>query len=167
MAAKEHSFDISAKIEMQELKNALEQAKKEINNRFDFKDDKTKELHLNEKTKVLSILAISENKAKTIKDILDSKLIKRNLSLKVLKETSKENASGGNTKITYQINDILDDKNIKTLTNAIKNQKFKVQTQIQGSEIRIKSKDIDELQKVISHLKTLELEIALCFNNFS
>lgn len=69
MAAKEHSFDISAKIEMQELKNALEQAKKEINNRFDFKDDKTKELHLNEKTKVLSILAISENKAKTIKDI--------------------------------------------------------------------------------------------------
>lgn len=167
MAAKEHSFDISAKIEMQELKNALEQAKKEINNRFDFKDDKTKELHLNEKTKVLSILAISENKAKTIKDILDSKLIKRNLSLKVLKETSKENASGGNTKITYQINDILDDKSIKTLTNAIKNQKFKVQTQIQGSEIRIKSKDIDELQKVISHLKTLELEIALCFNNFS
>lgn len=167
MAAKEHSFDISAKIEMQELKNALEQAKKEINNRFDFKDDKTKELHLNEKTKVLSILAISENKAKTIKDILDSKLIKRNLSLKVLKETSKENASGGNTKITYQINDILDDKSIKTLTNAIKNQKFKVQTQIQGSEIRIKSKDIDELQKVIMHLKTLELEIALCFNNFS
>ncbi|TLE15664.1 YajQ family cyclic di-GMP-binding protein [Helicobacter apodemus] len=167
MAAKEHSFDISAKIEMQELKNALEQAKKEINNRFDFKDDKTKELHLNEKTKVLSILAISENKAKTIKDILDSKLIKRNLSLKVLKETSKENASGGNTKITYQINDILDDKSIKTLTNAIKNQKFKVQTQIQGSEIRIKSKDIDELQKVITHLKTLELEIALCFNNFS
>ena len=146
MAANEHSFDISAKIEMQELKNALEQAKKEINNRFDFKDDKTKELHLNEKTKVLSILAISENKAKTIKDILDSKLIKRNLSLKVLKETSKENASGGNTKITYQINDILDDKSIKTLTNAIKNQKFKVQTQIQGSEIRIKSKDIDELQ---------------------
>ncbi len=167
MAAKEHSFDISAKIEMQELKNALEQAKKEINNRFDFKDDKTKELHLNEKTKVLSILAISENKAKTIKDILDSKLIKRNLSLKVLKETSKENASGGNTKITYQINDILDDKSIKTLTNAIKNQKFKVQTQIQGSEIRIKSKDIDELQKVITHLKTLELEVALCFNNFS
>lgn len=167
MAAKEHSFDVSAKIEMQELKNALEQAKKEINNRFDFKDDKTKELHLSEKTKVLSILAISENKAKTIKDILDSKLIKRNLSLKVLKETSKENASGGNTKITYQINDILDDKSIKTLTNAIKNQKFKVQTQIQGSEIRIKSKDIDELQKVIAHLKTLELEIALCFNNFS
>ena len=167
MAAKEHSFDISAKIEIQELKNALEQAKKEVNNRFDFKDNKTKELHLNEKDKTLYILAISENKAKTIKDILDSKLIKRNLSLKALKETSKENASGGNTKITYQINDILDDKNIKTLTNAIKNQKFKVQTQIQGNEIRVKSKDIDELQKVIAHLKTLELEIPLCFNNFS
>ncbi|WP_104721428.1 YajQ family cyclic di-GMP-binding protein [Helicobacter mesocricetorum] len=167
MAAKEHSFDISAKIEIQELKNAFEQAKKEINNRFDFKGDKAKELHLNEKDKTLSILAISENKAKTIKDILDSKLIKRNLSLKTLKEISKENASGGNTKITYKINDILDDKSIKTLTATIKNQKFKVQTQIQGNEIRVKSKDIDELQKVIAHLKGLELEITLCFNNFS
>ena len=91
MAAKEHSFDISAKVDIQEFKNALEQAKKEIANRFDFKDDKAKEITFNEKEKSLTILATSENKAKTIKDIFDSKLIKRNLSLKVLKETSKDN----------------------------------------------------------------------------
>ena len=167
MASKEHSFDLSAKVDIQEYKNALEQAKKEIANRFDFKDDKVKDLDFNEKEKSLTILATSENKAKTIKDIFDSKLIKRNLSLKVLKEVSKDNASGGNLKITYKLNDALDDKNIKTINAEIKNQKFKVQTQIQGNEIRIKSKDIDELQKVIAHLKKMELEISLSFGNFT
>ncbi|MCI2236510.1 MULTISPECIES: YajQ family cyclic di-GMP-binding protein [Helicobacter] len=167
MASKEHSFDLSAKVDIQEFKNALEQAKKEIANRFDFKDDKVKDLDFNEKEKSLTILATSENKAKTIKDIFDSKLIKRNLSLKVLKEVSKDNASGGNLKITYKLNDALDDKNIKTINAEIKNQKFKVQTQIQGNEIRIKSKDIDELQKVIAHLKKMELEISLSFGNFT
>lgn len=167
MAAKEHSFDISAKVDIQEFKNALEQAKKEITNRFDFKDDKAKEITFNEKEKSLTILATSENKAKTIKDIFDSKLIKRNLSLKVLKETSKDNSSGGNLKITYKLNDTLDDKNAKTINAEIKNQKFKVQTQIQGNEIRVKSKDIDELQKVIAHLKKMELEISLNFGNFN
>ena len=167
MASKEHSFDLSAKVDIQEFKNALEQAKKEIANRFDFKDDKVKDLDFNEKEKSLTILATSENKAKTIKDIFDSKLIKRNLSLKVLKEVSKDNASGGNLKITYKLNDALDDKNIKTINAEIKNQKCKVQTQIQGNEIRIKSKDIDELQKVIAHLKKMELEISLSFGNFT
>ena len=167
MAAKEHSFDISAKIEIQEFKNALEQAKKEIENRFDFKEDKAKELNFNEKDKTLVILATSTNKAKTIKDILDSKLIKRNLSLKVLKEKGTESASGGNTKVTYQLNDVLDDKSTKTINAAIKNEKFKVSTQILGNEIRVKAKDIDELQKVIAHLRKMELEVSLSFGNFA
>ncbi|WP_416826271.1 YajQ family cyclic di-GMP-binding protein [Helicobacter ganmani] len=167
MAAKEHSFDISAKIEIQEFKNALEQAKKEIENRFDFKEDKAKELNFNEKNKTLIVLATSTNKAKTIKDILDSKLIKRNLSLKVLKEKNTESASGGNTKVTYQLNDVLDDKNTKIINAAIKNEKFKVSTQILGNEIRVKAKDIDELQKVIAHLRKMELEVSLSFGNFA
>ena len=166
MAAKEHSFDISAKIEIQEFKNALEQAKKEIANRFDFKDDKVKDLNFNEKDKSLTILATSENKAKTIKDILDSKLIKRNLSLKVLKESSKENASGGNLKITYKLNDVLDDKTLKSINSEIKAQKFKITSNIQGAELRIKAKDIDELQKVITHLKGMDFEMQLSFGNF-
>lgn len=167
MAAKEHSFDISAKVEIQEFKNALEQAKKEIENRFDFKDDKAKELDFNEKDKSLTILATSANKAKAIKDVLDSKLIKRNLSLKVLKEQNTESASGGNTKVIYKLNDVLDDKTIKTLNAAIKNEKFKVSTQILGNEIRVKAKDIDELQKVIAHLRKIELEVSLYFGNFA
>lgn len=167
MAAKEHSFDISAKIEIQEFKNALEQAKKEIENRFDFKEDKAKELNFSEKDKTLVILATSTNKAKAIKDILDSKLIKRNLSLKVLKEKGTESASGGNTKVTYQLNDMLDDKSTKTINAAIKNEKFKVSTQILGNEIRVKAKDIDELQKVIAHLRKMELEVSLSFGNFA
>lgn len=167
MATKEHSFDISAKVEIQEFKNALEQAKKEIENRFDFKGDKAKELNFNEKEKTLILLATSDNKAKAIKDILDSKLVKRNLSLKVLKEQNMESASGGNTKITYKLNDVLDDKSTKAINAAIKNEKFKVSTQILGNEIRVKAKDIDELQKVIAHLRKMELEISLNFGNFS
>lgn len=167
MAAKEHGFDISAKIEIQEFKNALEQAKKEIENRFDFKEDKAKELNFNEKDKTLIVLATSTNKAKTIKDILDSKLIKRNLSLKVLKEKNTESASGSNTKVTYQLNDVLDDKSTKIINAAIKNEKFKVSTQILGNEIRVKAKDIDELQKVIAHLRKMELEVSLSFGNFA
>ncbi|WP_300842743.1 YajQ family cyclic di-GMP-binding protein, partial [Helicobacter sp. UBA3407] len=160
-------FDISAKIEIQEFKNALEQAKKEIENRFDFKEDKAKELNFNEKDKTLIVLATSTNKAKTIKDILDSKLIKRNLSLKVLKEKNTESASGSNTKVTYQLNDVLDDKSTKIINAAIKNEKFKVSTQILGNEIRVKAKDIDELQKVIAHLRKMELEVSLSFGNFA
>ncbi len=166
MAAKEHHFDISAKIEIQEFKNALEQAKKEVENRFDFKDDKAKELNFNEKDKTLTILATSSNKAKAIKDILDSKLIKRNLSLKILKEQNTESSSGGNTKVTYKLNDVLDDKSLKAIQATIKNEKFKVSTQILGNEIRIKAKDIDELQKVIAHLRKMELEASLNFGNF-
>lgn len=167
MASKEHSFDISAKIDIQEFKNALEQAKKEISTRFDFKDDKTKDINFNEKDKMLSIIAGSDNKAKTIKDILDSKIIKRNLSIKILKEKSKENASGGNTKITYILNDTLDDKNAKKITSEIKSQAFKATTQIQGSEIRVKSKSIDELQKIIAHVKKMDIEVSLNFSNFN
>ena len=167
MAAKEHSFEKKKKIEIQEFKNALEQAKKEIENRFDFKEDKAKELNFNEKDKTLIVLATSTNKAKTIKDILDSKLIKRNLSLKVLKEKNTESASGGNTKVTYQLNDVLDDKNTKIINAAIKNEKFKVSTQILGNEIRVKAKDIEELQKVIAHLRKMELEVSLSFGNFA
>lgn len=166
MAVKEHSFDVSAKVDIQEFKNALEQAKKEINNRFDFKDDKVKELVFNEKDKTLSLLATSPNKAKTLKDVLDSKLIKRNLSLKILKEIKEESVSGGNTKIIFKLNDVLDEKSTKAINVAIKNEKFKVSTQIQGGEIRIKAKDIDELQKVIAHLRKMELEVSLSFRNF-
>ncbi|WP_300950160.1 DUF520 family protein, partial [Helicobacter rodentium] len=126
-----------------------------------------KELNFNEKEKTLILLATSDNKAKAIKDILDSKLVKRNLSLKVLKEQNMESASGGNTKITYKLNDVLDDKSTKAINAAIKNEKFKVSTQILGNEIRVKAKDIDELQKVIAHLRKMELEISLSFGNFS
>ncbi len=87
--------------------------------------------------------------------------------MKVLKEKNTESASGGNTKVTYQLNDVLDDKSTKIINAAIKNEKFKVSTQILGNEIRVKAKDIDELQKVIAHLRKMELEVSLSFGNFA
>lgn len=166
MAAKEHLFDISARLDMQEFKNALHQAEREITTRFDFKDDKFKELNLNEKDKTLTIHATSDNKVEAIKDVLGSKLIKRNLPLKCLKENRRESATGGSVRVIYGINDTLTQELAKEIVQIIKDQKFKVQTAIQGDEIRVKSKNIDDLQAVIAHLRTLEFDAPLHFGNF-
>ncbi|MGP1449734.1 MAG: YajQ family cyclic di-GMP-binding protein [Wolinella sp.] len=166
MATKEHIFDISAKLDMQEFKNAIMQAEREISNRFDFKDDKFKELNLNEKDKTLTLHATSDNKIDAIKDVLNSKLIKRELPIKCLKESRRENATGGSIRVIFTINDTLTQQLAKEIVQIIKDQKFKVQTAIQGDEVRVKSKNIDDLQAVISYLRTLEFEAPLHFGNF-
>ncbi|NLU34396.1 YajQ family cyclic di-GMP-binding protein [Wolinella succinogenes] len=166
MAAKEHIFDISAKLDIQEFKNALDQTQREISTRFDFKEDKFKELTLNEKEKTLTLHASSDNKIDAIKDVLHSKLIKRELPIKCLKESRKESATGGSVRVIYTINDTLNQEIAKEIVQIIKDQKFKVQTAIQGDEIRVKSKNIDDLQAVITHLRKLEFEVPLHFGNF-
>lgn len=162
MAAKEHIFDISAKLDMQELKNALDQCEREISTRFDFKADQFKEVILNEKEKSVTLHASSENKIDALKDVLNSKLIKRNLPIKCLKESRRESATGGSVRVVYAINDVL----TQEIVQIIKDQKFKVQSAIQGDEIRVKSKNIDDLQAVIAHLRTLEFDVPLSFGNF-
>lgn len=164
--AKEHTFDISAKANIQELKNSVEQAKKEIISRFDFKNDKQKEIEFDEKSKCITIIGVSDNKADAIVDILKSKLIKRGVSLKSLSEEKRESISGGHIKITHQIKDTIDAQSAKLINSAIKDSKIKVQSSIQGDEIRVKGKNIDDLQKVIALLKELELEIPISFDNF-
>jgi len=164
--AKEHSFDISAKVDMQEMKNSIDQASREVENRFDFKSDKAKEIELHEKEKSITILAVSDNKADAIIDILKSKIIKRELSPKSVEETKREAASGGNTKVTFRIKDVIDTESAKKITAEIKNSKIKVQSSIQGEEIRVKGKSLDDLQAVIALVKGLDLEIPLKFENF-
>lgn len=166
MAAQEHLFDISAKLNLQEFKNALDQAEREVTTRFDFKEDKYKELTLNEKEKNLVILATSDNKVEAIRDILNSKLIKREIPLKALKEIKRENATGGSVRVTYKLNDTLTQETAKEIVNLIKEGKFKVQCSIQGDEVRVKSKNIDDLQAVIAHLRGREFDVPLTFGNF-
>ena len=159
-----HSFDISASVDMMEVKNALEVAKKEVANRFDFKGLKA-EIELNEKDKTITLISSSDSKIEALKDIVISKLIKRDIPPVALSQKSIENASGGNVKSILKLNDTLDSDNAKKITKAIKDAKIKVNASIRGDEIRVESKSIDELQSVIKLVKGLNLELPLSFKN--
>lgn len=163
--ASEHSLDISAKIDLQAFKDAIAQAEKEVIGRYDFKGI-TYEINYREKEKQLILLASSDNKLNALKDIVVAKLIKRGLSSKALNELKTEDASGGTRKATYKIVDTIDAKEAKKIVAEIKNLKTKATAQIEGEHIRVKSKQIDELQKIMGAIKAMEWEAPLVFDNF-
>ncbi len=163
--AKDHYFDITAKLDMMEMKNAVIMAEKEVNTPFDFKGIKA-EINLNESAKTLSLSSSSEDKVDALKDILISKLIKRNIAGKSLEEVKTEGISGGNTKIIYRIVDTIDKHEAKEIVKAIKAMKIKVTPAIQGDEVRVTGKKIDDLQAVMSEVKKLDLKAPLVFGNF-
>lgn len=165
MAVKEHSLDISAKLDMQEMKNAVIQAQKEIDNRYDFKGI-TKEIDLNQGAKTLTLVSASDNKIDAMKDILISKMNKRGISINSLEELKSEDSSGANRKFTYKIIDSIEKDEAKTIQTEIKKLKLKVTAVNQGDEIRVSGKNIDDLQAVMKHLKGLELKAPLVFDNF-
>ncbi len=162
--AKEHSFDISAEIDKQELKNAIEQAKKEITNRYDFKG-LSAQIDYNEKNKTITLLTSSDNKADAMKDILLSKIIKRGISSKALKETKRENASGGDIRVYLSIIDAISTDDAKKIVKEIKDLKLKVQSSIRGDVVRVTAKSIDDLQNCIKAVKEKDLEVPLNFIN--
>jgi len=163
--AKDHYFDITAKLDMMELKNALVMAEKEVATRFDFKGLKA-DFNLNEEAKTLSLSSSSDSKIDALKDILISKLIKRGIAGKALEEVKTEGISGGNTKVIYRIVDTIDKDEAKQIVKAIKALKIKVTPSIQGDEVRVSGKKIDDLQAVMAEVKTLDLKAPLVFGNF-
>jgi len=163
--AKEHYFDITAKLGMMELKNAVVMAEKEVATRFDFKGLKA-EINLNETAKTLSLSSSTDSKIDALKDILISKLIKRGISGKALEEVKTEGISGGNTKVIYHIVDSIDKDEAKQIVKAIKAMKIKVTPSIQGDEVRVSGKKIDDLQAVMAEVKKLDLKAPLLFGNF-
>lgn len=163
--SKEHSFDISAKLDMQEMKNAVVQAQKEVDNRYDFKGA-TKDIDLSEGNKTLTLLSDSDNKVDAMKDILISKMNKRGVSINSLEEVKADDASGGKRKFTYKIVDSIEKDEAKTIQTEIKSLKLKVTAVNQGDEIRVSGKNLDDLQNVMRHLKSLELKAPLVFDNF-
>ncbi|NOX15783.1 MAG: YajQ family cyclic di-GMP-binding protein [Epsilonproteobacteria bacterium] len=162
--AKEHSFDITAQIDKQELKNAIEQAKKEIVNRYDFRGLKA-EVDYNENAKAIYLTTTSDNKADAMFDILVSKAIKRGISSKALKELKRDSIGGGNTKITVSINDTISKDDARKIVKEIKDLKLKVQASIRGEEVRVVGKSIDDLQTAITAIKSRDLDIPLNFTN--
>ncbi len=163
--AKDHYFDISAKLDMMEMKNAVVMAQKEVATRFDFKGI-TAGIDLNEKAKTLSLSSSSDQKIDALKEIVMSKMIKRGLSVKSLEEVKTEGISGGNTKVIYRIVDTINRDEAKQIVKAIKDAKLKVTPSIQGDEVRVSGKKIDDLQAVIALVKKLDLKAPLVFGNF-
>ena len=162
--AKEHSLDISAKIDMQTLKDALNQVDREITNRFDFKGT-TWSIDYKEKEKLIVVVASSDNKLDALVDILIAKLLKHGLSSKVLDHLRTEDASGNTRKATYKVVDYIDSKEAKKIVAEIKKLKTKATAQIDGDHIRVKSKNIDDLQKVMKEIRSGEWEAPIVFEN--
>ncbi|EKM1485376.1 TPA: YajQ family cyclic di-GMP-binding protein [Campylobacter coli] len=160
--ASEHSFDISAALDKQELKNAFEQAKKELDSRYDLKGIKC-EIEFSEKDGVFKLHSSSEAKLDVLKDIVISKLIKRGINSSAIKELLRE--SGAMFRLNLKANDSIDSENAKKINKAIKDSKLKVSSSIRGDEIRVVAKQIDDLQAVMKMVKELNLELNLSFKN--
>ena len=133
-AAKEHQFDISAKLDMQKMKDAVIQAQKEIDNRYDFKGI-TKEVDLNVGAKTLTLISSSDNKIDAMRDILISNMNKRGISINSLEELKKEDSSGGNRKYSYKIIDSIEKDEAKKIQTEIKGLKLKVTAVNQGDDV--------------------------------
>jgi uncharacterized protein YajQ (UPF0234 family) len=163
--AEQNSFDVVSKVDMQEVKNAIDQALKEIHQRFDFKGTKT-ELTLKEKDNELVVLSDDEYKLKSVIDIVKAKLVKRNVSIKAFAYGAIEPALGGTVRQVAKIQNGLTTEKAKEITKEIKEAKFKAQAQIQGDQVRIQGKSRDELQAVIALLKGKDFGVDLQFINY-
>ncbi len=157
------SFDIVSKADMQEVDNAVNQAVKEMQQRYDFKDSQSRIIW--EKKPELVIIGDNDNKLKTIQDMLETKLVKRGVSLKSLEYGKVEDASGSLKRQTIKILQGISADKAKEITRLIKDSKLKVQTQIQDEQIRVTGKKIDDLQEVIALLKAKAADISLQFVN--
>lgn len=162
--AQNHSFDIVCEIDLQEADNAVNQALKEIHQRYDLKDSKT-ELELNKKDKYISINTRDDYSRKASIDILETKFIRRGISVKALKFDEPEAASGGRLKQKINLQSGISKENAKIITKMIKESKLKVNAQIQDEQIRVQAPKIDDLQSVISMVKEAELDFPTQFVN--
>jgi uncharacterized protein YajQ (UPF0234 family) len=164
--ADNYSFDITSKVEIQEVKNAVDQAIKEVRQRYDLKDSKS-EIKLEEETEVsVTLTSDDEYKLTAISDILQSKLVKRGVSLKALVYEKVEKALGGQARQKITIQQGISSEKAKEITKAIRDTKIKVQTQIQDDQIRVLGKNKDDLQSAIQFAKSNDFGIDLQFTNY-
>ena len=164
--AKDCSFDVVSEFDKQELVNALDQVKRDITSRFDLKNSNSN-IEL-ESDKNITITTSDDMKLRNIYDILQSKLVKRGLSIKILDAQPIENALGGNVRQVYNLRKGLTQELAKKIVADIKDSKLKVQASIQGEQVRVSGKSKDDLQDVIKLLKTNEdkYDYPLQFTNY-
>jgi cyclic-di-GMP-binding protein len=161
----EFSFDVVSQFDRQELKNAVDQTVREVQTRYDLKDTRS-EIALEKEA--ITINTASEMTLNTVKDILESKVIRRSLSLKILDYQKAEEASGGRVRQTIKLKEGLSDDLAKQITKSIRSDFKKVTPQIQGDAVRVSAKNKDDLQAVIQALKAKsdDYPVALQFTNY-
>ena len=164
--AKDSSFDVVSEFDKQELLNAVDQTMRDINSRFDLKNTNSNiELDAD---KSITITTSDDMKLRNILDILQSKLVKRNLDIKILDPQPAENALGGNIRQVFNLKKGLSQEIAKKIVADIKNSKIKVQASIQGEQVRVSGKSRDDFQEVIKLLKenTESYNLPLQFTNY-
>ncbi len=161
------SFDISSEMEWQELDNAVNLALKELGSRFDFKGVKT-EIKLDRKEKTLTLWCSEEMKLDALKDILQSKVIKRGISLMSFEYGDADNAFGGSVRQVVKVQAGISKEKGKEVIQKLKESKLKVQAQIQDEQVRVTGKNRDDLQTAIQFLKQEQdgLKLPMQFGNF-
>jgi hypothetical protein len=157
------SFDVVSEVDHQEVDNAINQARKEIANRFDFRDAAA-EIELEKEAIKLS--AADKFKLQALEEIVMGKLARRNVSLKNIEKEEPEISPLGHAKLVLKIKRGLEGPVAKEIVQAVRDTKLKVQAQIQEKQVRVTGKKRDELQAVIAALRHREFEVALSFGNF-
>jgi uncharacterized protein YajQ (UPF0234 family) len=163
--ADKFSFDIVSEVNMMEVENAVNQAQKELANRFDFKGSKSS-IELNKNDKKITFIADDDFKIKALKDILECRFAKRGVSIKSLDYKSQEKAFEGYIRQSAEIISSLPADRAKELVRLIKDSKIKVQLQIDGSKVKVLSYKKDDLQEVIAYLKKMSFSLPLKFTNY-
>ncbi len=158
------SFDVVSQVELQEIDNAVNQTMKEISQRYDFKNAKTS-LEWRIKEKEIVLVADDDYKLSAATDILQSKMVKRQIPLKNMKYGTIEQATGGQVRQVITVQMGLDKEAAKQITELIKQSKLKVQAQIMEDQVRVTSKSIDDLQATMRALKSAPLNVDLQFTN--
>jgi uncharacterized protein YajQ (UPF0234 family) len=162
--ASDNSFDVVSKVELQEVKNAIDQASKEVHARFDLKDSKSK-IEL-EGTEAIQLASQSEYTLKAVIEILSQKLVKRGVSLKNLEYEKIEPATNSSVRQKVKLVQGIPSEKAKQIVALIKESKKKAQASIQGDTVRVVSKDRDVLQDVMGLLRGKDLGVDLQFTNF-
>lgn len=163
--ASDSSFDVVSKVDMAEVVNAVNQATKEMESRFDFKGSKSA-IHLDEKKGELTIVGDDEMKLKNVIDILQTKLIKRGIALRALDYGKVEDAAGGTLKQVITLKQGIAQEKAKAISQAIRDSKLKVKAEIRGEELRVSAPKKDDLQAVIQLLRSKDFGIELQFANY-
>ena len=161
--ASESSFDVVSRIDEQELDNALNQARKEVEGRFDFKHSKTS---IECDGKKITIVSDDELKMKNVIDILQGRAIKRGIDIKAFEFGALEPAASGTVRQIITLRTGIPKDKSKALTEKIKSLKLKVNAQYQDEQLRVSGKDRDALQAVIAALKAMDFELPLQFVNY-